>query len=125
MLVLAIFIVNIVFSVIVNVLGENGKKDAYKYVSFSLGSIVICVVTILYVSIVKADICYSLKIKKPHPKYFLYSAMALFACVFGLSGVNNAFINFLSDTFFNGLLRMRFTCAIRRSGIQRCAAKRT
>lgn len=98
-LVLAIFIVNIVFSVIVNVLGENGKKDAYKYVSFSLGSIVICVVTILYVSIVKADICYSLKIKKPHPKYFLYSAMALFACVFGLSGVNNAFINFLSDTF--------------------------
>ena len=98
----SVIIVNLlVSSLFIAIFGENDgnnafyKSDAYSYLSFSLGSIILCAVTAVYLGVAKIDRKSALKLNKATPKYYLFALLALFACVTGLSRLNETFINFL------------------------------
>lgn len=98
----SVIIVNLlVSSLFIAIFGANDgnnafyKSDAYSYLSFSLGSIILCAVTAVYLGVAKIDRKSALKLNKATPKYYLFALLALFACVTGLSRLNETFINFL------------------------------
>ena len=73
--------------------------DTKKFLSYSLSSLAIVIVTIVFISVKKLDVKSTLAIKIPKPRFWGYAALVFFATFFGLSGINTYFIDFLSKCF--------------------------
>lgn len=103
-LVLAIVVANVTFSLIFETVYGSSSSEflnsaAYKYISYSFASVVICIVSAAFIAVSGLDVKNSFALKKTEPIYYGMAVLALFAAFFGLSGVNGYFIEFLENCF--------------------------
>ena len=105
-LVLAVIITNLLVSFTIkslcgndNALNDFQCSDTYKYISYSLASFVILIVSVLFTMLRRSDIKDICAVKSAKPKYYLLAVLALIASFFGLSGLNEYFIDFLTKNF--------------------------
>lgn len=87
----------IVVSLATSAVGNGG--DSAKYLVYSTSAIAIAAVTVLFTLYARFDIKKTFSLRLPQGKYWIYAAIAAFACFFGLSGLNGYFIEFLSECF--------------------------